>query len=180
MNRDMVLARVVRDLRGAGPNEFTALRQQFERKWPGIVKLAPELRSALQHLGASATDSARSQAVLREYLAITGALHRAGITVVAGTDQTVPGHSLHRELELYVQAGFTPMEAIQAATLVPARVMHLDADVGTIAAGKRADLLVVDGNPLERFSDLRRVRLVVAGGRRYEPAALWRSVGFEP
>ena len=147
---------------------------------PGIVKVAPELRSALIHLGTSASDSARAQAQLRELLAITGALHRAGVTVVAGTDQTVPGHSLHRELELYVQAGFTPMEAIQSATVIPARVMHVDREVGTIAAGKRADLLVVDGNPLERFSDLRRVWLVVAGGRRYRPAALWRSVGFQP
>jgi imidazolonepropionase-like amidohydrolase len=58
--------------------------------------------------------------------------------------------------------------------------MHLDGETGTIAAGKRADLLVVDGNPLERFSDLRRVWLVVAGGRRFEPAPLWRSVGFQP
>jgi len=147
---------------------------------PGIVKVAPELRSALIHVGTSASDSARAQAQLREFLAIIGALHRAGVTVVAGTDQTVPGHSLHRELELYVQAGFTPMEAIQSATVVPARVMHVDGDVGTIAAGKRADLLVVEGNPLERFSDLRRVWLVVAGGRRYRPAALWRSVGFQP
>jgi imidazolonepropionase-like amidohydrolase len=147
---------------------------------PGILKVAPELRSALLHVGASAPDSARAQARLRELLAITGALHRAGVTVVAGTDQTVPGHSLHRELELYVQAGFTPMEAIQSATVVPARVMHLDGEVGTIAAGKRADLLVVDGNPLEQFSDLRRIWLVVAGGRRYEPAPLWQSVGFQP
>jgi imidazolonepropionase-like amidohydrolase len=147
---------------------------------PGILKVAPELRSALLHTGASAADSARAQAQLRDLLAITGALHRAGVTVVAGTDQSVPGHSLHRELELYVQAGFTPMEAIQSATVVPARVMHLDGETGTIAAGKRADLLVVDGNPLERFSDLRRVWLVVAGGRRFEPAPLWRSVGFQP
>ena len=147
---------------------------------PGIVKVAPELQSALLHVGTSASDSARAQAQLREYLAITGALHRAGITVVAGTDQAVPGHSLHRELELYVQAGFTPMEAIQAATVVPARVMHLDAEVGTIAAGKRADLLVVEGNPLDHFSDLRRVWMTVAGGRRYEPAPLWQSVGFQP
>ena len=79
-----------------------------------------------------------------------------------------------------MQAGFTPMEAIQSATVVPARVMHLDGEVGTIAAGKRADLLVVDGNPLEHFSDLRRIWLVVAGGRRYEPAPLWQSVGFQP
>ena len=147
---------------------------------PGILKVAPELRSALLHTGTSVSDSARAQAQLRDFLAIIGALHRAGVTVVAGTDQTVPGHSLHRELELYVQAGFTPMEAIQAATVVPARVMRLDGETGTIAAGKRADLLVVDGNPLERFSDLRRVWLVVAAGRRYEPAPLWRSAGFEP
>jgi imidazolonepropionase-like amidohydrolase len=147
---------------------------------PGVLKVAPELRSALLHLGTPASDSAKAQARLREYLAITGALHRAGVTVVAGTDQAVPGHSLHRELELYVRAGFTPMEAIQSATVVPARVMHLDGEVGTIDPGKRADLLVVDGNPLKHFSDLRRVWLIVAGGRRYEPAPLWQSVGFQP
>jgi imidazolonepropionase-like amidohydrolase len=79
-----------------------------------------------------------------------------------------------------VASGFTPMEAIQAATIVPARVMHLDREVGTVAAGKRADLLVVDGDPLRRIADLRRVRLVVANGRRYDPAPLWRSVGFTP
>jgi imidazolonepropionase-like amidohydrolase len=58
--------------------------------------------------------------------------------------------------------------------------MHLDGEVGTITAGKRADLLVVDGNPLRRISDLRRVRLVIANGWRYDPAPLWRSVGFTP
>jgi imidazolonepropionase-like amidohydrolase len=58
--------------------------------------------------------------------------------------------------------------------------MHLEAEVGTIAAGKRADLLVVEGNPLESFTDLRRVWLVVSNGRRYEPGPLWQSVGFQP
>ena len=100
--------------------------------------------------------------------------------IVAGTDQAVPGYSLHRELELYVQAGFTPMEAIQAATLVPARAMGVQDSVGTVTAGKRADILVVDGNPLEDFSALRNVWLVVAGGRRYQPAPMWESVGFLP
>ncbi len=68
--------------------------------------------------------------IFQKEVAIVGALHRAGIPIVAGTDQAVPGHSLHRELELYVQAGFTPMEAIQAATTVPARVMGLDKELG--------------------------------------------------
>jgi imidazolonepropionase-like amidohydrolase len=110
-----------------------------------------------------------------------GVLHRAGVTIVAGTDQLpVPGHSLHRELELYVQAGFTPMEAIQAATIVPARVMKVDSDVGTIEPGKRADLIIVDGNPLENISNIRKVKTVIANGRMYDCARLWQSVGFKP
>ena len=77
-------------------------------------------------------------------IAIIGALHRAGVPIVAGTDQTVPGYSLYREIELYVQAGFTPMEAIQAATIVPARVMGVDKELGTVEAGKRADVIILD------------------------------------
>jgi imidazolonepropionase-like amidohydrolase len=64
----------------------------------------------------------------------------------------VPGHSLHREIELYVRAGFTPLEAIQAATIVPARAMGLDKETGTVEVGKRADLILVAGNPLEDIS----------------------------
>lgn len=155
-------------------------REPFAELEPGVLKVAPELRAQLTHSGAPPAREAASEERLRDLERIVGALHRAGIPIVAGTDQTVPGYSLHREIELYVAAGFTPMQAIQAATIVPARVMHLDREVGTVAAGKRADLIVVDGNPLERITDLRRVRLVIANGRRYDPATLWRSVGFTP
>src|SRR5207245_1084871 len=72
------------------------------------------------------------------------------------------------------------LQAIQAATLVPARVMHLDTEVGTVTAGKRADLIVVDADPLQDVANLRKIWLVVARGRRFRPAPLWRSVGFEP
>ena len=109
-----------------------------------------------------------------------GALHRAGITIVAGTDQTVPGYSLHREIELYAQAGFTPMEAIQAATIVPARVMGVDKEVGTIEAGKRADLIVLNGNPLDDIHNTRNVAYVITNGVMYNCAELWKSVGFKP
>jgi imidazolonepropionase-like amidohydrolase len=155
-------------------------REPFAELEPGVLKVAPELRAQLTHSGAPPAREAASEERLRDLERIVGALHRAGIPIVAGTDQTVPGYSLHRELELYVAAGFTPMQAIQAATIVPARVMHLDREVGTVAAGKRADLIVVDGDPLARITDLRRVRLVVADGRRYDPAPLWQSVGFTP
>jgi imidazolonepropionase-like amidohydrolase len=113
-------------------------------------------------------------------LKITGALHRAGVPVVAGTDVGVPGHTLHRELELYVKAGFTPLEAIQAATIVPARAMKLDGEVGTIEAGKRADLIVLDANPLDNISNIRQTRFVITQGRLFDCARLWTSVGFRP
>jgi imidazolonepropionase-like amidohydrolase len=147
---------------------------------PGVLKVARELIAQLNNRGVPPADAAATRAIFEQYLAIIGALHRAGVPIVAGTDQSVPGHSLHRELELYVKAGFTPMEAIQAATLVPARMMKLEKEVGTIEAGKRADLIILDANPLESISNIRKVRSVVARGRLYDCAQLWQSVGFTP
>jgi imidazolonepropionase-like amidohydrolase len=147
---------------------------------PGAAKVAPALREQFAGGGVPAARSAQARQFRANLLAALAALHRAGVPIVAGTDQAVPGHSLHRELELYVEAGFTPMEAIQAATSVPARAMKLDKEVGTVEPGKRADLIVVDGDPLARIADTRKVTLVVANGRRFDPAPLWRSVGFEP
>jgi imidazolonepropionase-like amidohydrolase len=85
---------------------------------------------------------------------------------------------LHRELEIYNEAGLTPLEVIQLATIGSARAMGLDRDSGTVEAGKRADLILVDGDPLKDIKNLRRVTRVVADGRVYDAAALWRSVGF--
>lgn len=147
---------------------------------PGVDKVAPELRQSLTHTGAAPADTAKRRAQFETMLQIIGALHQAGVPIVAGTDLTVPGYSIHREIELYVQAGFTPMEAIQSATLVPARAMGLEKESGTLQPGMRADILVVNGNPLERIADTRNVRFVIADGRYFEPAPLWRSVGFTP
>jgi imidazolonepropionase-like amidohydrolase len=104
----------------------------------------------------------------------------AGVLVVAGTDKGVPGLSLQREIELYVEGGMTPLQAIQTATIMPARAMKLDKDLGTIEAGKLADLVVLDANPLEHIAAIRSARLVVSSGRLYECAALWRAAGFAP
>jgi len=106
------------------------------------------------------------------------ALHTKGVPIVAGTDGALPGFSLLREIELYVAAGLTPSEAIQAATLVPARALGLDGEIGTVARGKRADLVVLDADPLVDISALRRTRYVVTNGKLYEPAPLWRVAGF--
>ena len=92
----------------------------------------------------------------------------------------MPGHSLHREIELYVKAGFSPLDALKAATVVPAQVMGKASDSGTIEVGKRGDLIVLDGNPLDVISNTRRIHRVITGGRVFDPAPLWQSVGFKP
>ena len=157
---------------------FWHTAEESLRREPGLGKLPRELRGLFD--GVSKADAAEHAAVFNKFLAILGELHRHGVPIVAGTDIAVPGHTLHRELELYVEAGFTPMEAIQAATLVPARAMGLLQEIGTIESGKRADLLVVSGNPLADIHDIRKVTRVVARGRLYDPATLWQLVGFAP
>jgi imidazolonepropionase-like amidohydrolase len=147
---------------------------------PGVNQVAPELAEQLTDVAPPTERSEIGEKVFEKELAIVGALHRAGIPVVAGTDQTVPGHSLHREIELYVQAGFTPMEAIQAATIVPARAMGLDKESGTIENAKRGDLILVNGNPLDDIHNIRKVESVITGGTMYQTAELWQSVGFKP
>jgi imidazolonepropionase-like amidohydrolase len=145
---------------------------------PGIARVAPELREQLINGGLPPEVTEYGQKIVQNDLALIGALHRAGVPIVAGTDQNVPGFSLYREIELYVQAGFTPMEALEAATIVPARAMKVDRDSGSIEVGKRADLDVLDANPLDNIHNLRTVRSVLANGVLYDPEPLWKSVGF--
>jgi imidazolonepropionase-like amidohydrolase len=147
---------------------------------PVLHLLPPVLAQRIAAMGAPNVDTATAHARLARTLAIIRALHEAGISIVPGTDEGVPGFSLYRELELYVKAGMTPMEAIRSATAMSARAMQLDQQVGTLEAGKLADLLVLDANPLEDISNIRRVRLVMKGGSLYDSAALWRAAGFRP
>jgi imidazolonepropionase-like amidohydrolase len=147
---------------------------------PGVAKVAPELAAILSETGPPSPQADLQEKVFQKEVEIVGALHKAGVPIIAGTDQTVPGYSLYRELELYVQAGFTPIEAIQAATIVPARVMGLDKELGTVEPGKRADLILLDASPLESIHNIRSVKFVITGGTMYNCGELWTSVGFKP
>jgi len=147
---------------------------------PGIAKAPYTLASKFTSMGGPAAGSTAFQARMSENVAVIGALHRAGIPIVAGSDTGLLGYGLHREIELYGKAGMTPLEAIQAATIVPARAMRLDRESGTIEPGKRADLILVDGNPIENISDIRSVSRVVANGRLYDCKKLWKAAGFLP
>ena len=147
---------------------------------PAIARIPPPLHRLFSNAGTAGIDAATARARLERGLRLVKALHDAGVPVVAGTDEGIPGHSLHREIELYVEAGFTPMAALQAATIVPARAMRLDGELGTIEKGKRADLVVLNANPLDQIRNIRTVRWTIHDGRVYDAPALWKSVRFSP
>jgi imidazolonepropionase-like amidohydrolase len=113
----------------------------------------------------------------RRKLTIVPLMQRAGVTILAGTDfgpqgYFVPGLSLHQELGLLVEAGLTPLQALQAATINPARAMHATDSLGTVSIGKLADLLLLDADPTLDVANARRVRAVFVQGRYLDRAAL--------
>jgi imidazolonepropionase-like amidohydrolase len=109
----------------------------------------------------------------------TGLLYRSGLSIEDGTDN-MAGFALHRELELDVRAGIPANVVLQNATLNAARIMSMDKDLGSIAPGKLADLVLVDGNPAVNISDIRTKVLVVKDGVMYKPAELYSELGVTP
>lgn len=135
--------------------------------WQGAVR---QIR-----MQASAADLATSRLWFQHYLDIVSAMHRAGVPMLAGTDVSNPwvywGSSLHDELAMFVQAGFTPLEALQAATLEPARFLHATDTLGTLAPGKVADLVILDADPLADIHNTQRIHAVVIRGQLVDSAA---------
>jgi hypothetical protein len=121
-------------------------------------------------------DVALARMVYRKQVELVGMMHRAGVAMLAGTDvlnpYCFPGFSLHDELELLVQAGLTPLEALQAATRNPARFLGKETTLGTVEQGKMADVVLLDANPLENIRHTRAIRAVVLNGRLLDRQAL--------
>jgi len=112
-------------------------------------------------------------------LGMIAGLHAAGVTLVAGTD-AMPGFTLHRELELYQRSGISPPDVLRLATLGSARVAGDEQHSGSISEGKRAEFVLLAGNPLEDISAVRRPVAVFKGDRWYDPALLYEAVGIRP
>jgi imidazolonepropionase-like amidohydrolase len=142
-----------------------------------LVERWAERRTAAH--GASEAAKHRMRRAWDNILTLVGGFHRAGGIVMAGTDcpnvAIVSGFSLHRELELLVRAGLTPMEAIVAATRRSAERLGRRDVFGTIAAGRVADLVLLAANPLDDIRNVARIERVIARGVSYEPDALLRG-----
>ena len=121
-------------------------------------------------------DWAYQRKIFEKNKQVVGRMRRAGVEFIAGTDVMnpfcFPGFSLHDELALLVESGFTPLEALQAATINPARFLGMENRLGTIEAGKLADLVLLDANPLEDIRNTTKIYMVVANGRLFTQAML--------
>ena len=144
--------------------------------------LPPDVQRALRVAEMKIPDDATAAKYDKSYekmVEFVGRLYKAGVPIVAGTDG-VAGFTLQRELELYVQAGMTPSQALQVATWNGAKYSRVLDDRGSITPGKRADLILVDGDPTTNISDIRKVALVIKNGTAYYPSELYEALGVKP
>jgi imidazolonepropionase-like amidohydrolase len=122
-------------------------------------------------------DLATRKRFVEKELEVVNEMHHAGIPFLAGTDTPpgvyiFPGFSLHEELQRFVAAGFTPLEALQTATINPARFLGMDEKLGTVEPGKYADLILLEANPLDDISNTQKIAAVIVNGRYLSRAAL--------
>lgn len=144
--------------------------------------LPPDIQRSRRAAEMNIPDDATAERYKRSFAKLVefvGRMHKAGVPIVAGTDEMV-GFTLQRELELYVQAGMSPAEALQVATWNAAKVSGTLDDRGSITAGKRADLILVDGDPTQEITDIRKVALVLQGDVAYYPARIHEALGVRP
>jgi enamidase len=153
---------------------------------PGLDVLTPQLKESFQRAYDRAAQNQQSvfATLFPKAMRMERAFVAAGGVLLAGTDPTgsggvVPGFADQRQIELLVEAGFTPLEAIRIGTLNGATFMGRGARIGSIARGKQADLVVVAGDPSTTIADIRRVETVFKNGVGYDPEKLIRSVRGE-
>jgi hypothetical protein len=165
---------------------FDFLRQrpgELSEAYAAVAEhMPPDVQRGWRVAEMNIPDDATAARYTRSYekmIEFTGRLYRAGVPLVAGTD-ALAGFTLHRELELYVQAGLTPAQALQIATWNGAKYAHVLADRGSIERGKLADLVLIDGDPTSNIGELRKVALVVKAGKAYYPAEIYEALGIRP
>ncbi len=135
----------------------------------GYYKTDMDMGDKVEEWAASAVNQA---AMIRK-------LHENGVQILPGSDN-VAAFTIHRELELYAEAGIPNVEVLRLASLDAARIVGVERETGSIRVGKASDLVLVDGNPLEDMSAIRRATLVIKGRTAYKPDELYEAVGVTP
>jgi hypothetical protein len=159
---------------------FRSLKDSITDIEPAFSTLPEPMKPLFINTGTSDSNQIkRGKIIMKDFKEITGALYKNNITIVAGTDMGFPGYSVFRELELYVECGLTPMQAIQTATITPAKVMKEGDITGSVEVGKRADIIIVGGDPLQNIRNIRKVETVIKDGNIYQPDALHHLAGFQ-
>jgi imidazolonepropionase-like amidohydrolase len=146
-----------------------------------VPRFPPQVRRVMRS-GALEVPTEKAAAYREAFpamLRLLKAAHDTGITIIPGTD-ALSGYTLHYELEVYVRAGIPAPEVLRMATLTSAQVMDVTKDHGVIAAGKLADMVLIDGDPAKTIRDIRNIATVIKGGRVYDPAAIEKAMGITP
>jgi imidazolonepropionase-like amidohydrolase len=157
---------------------FRSTKDSITKMEPAFYSLPEPLQVLFVNMGMEPILAEKFRPMFKDMEKLVKVLHDRGVPIVAGTDMGFPGYSVDRELELYVEAGLTPLEAIRTATLEPALVMKQTAVSGSLMAGRVADLIIVNGDPLHHIRDIRKVLAVIKDGQVYDPVVLHRLAGF--
>ncbi len=167
---------------GAFEGMFTARPGNVSPDYGPVIQRLPAQVQRSAYTGGLPVTGANDQVYKDSYqamLRMTKRMYDAGIPILAGTDG-LAGIMLHRELELEVKAGIPPAKALQIATWNAAKLLKQEKDLGSIATGKVADLVLVEGNPTENISDVRRCRVVLKNGTLYRSDAVYAAAGIKP
>jgi hypothetical protein len=164
---------------------FDFMRQRPGQLSPAYAAVAdhmpPDVRRSMSVAEMNIPDDATAARYEKSYekcVEFVGRMYRAGIPLVAGTDG-LPGFTLHRELEMYVQAGLTPAQVLQVATWNGAKYSKVLAERGSISPGKVADLVLVDGDPTRDITAIRKVAMVLMGDKVYYPSEIYTELGVK-
>jgi hypothetical protein len=156
--------------------------QMTESYGPVAEHMPPDIQRGLRVAEMKIPDDATAERYNKSFLKMVefvGRMYKAGVPIVAGTD-AIPGFTVQSELEWYVRAGMTPSQALQVATWNGAKYSRTLEDRGSTAPGKRADLVLVDGDPTRNISDIRTVALVLKGDTAYYPSEIFEAMGIKP
>jgi imidazolonepropionase-like amidohydrolase len=161
---------------------FTNRAGEMPQAWAAVAQRMPaEVRRGYLYGGIEVPQGMdqRYRDSFKQFEKMAKAFYDAGVPIVAGTD-SLAGFALHRELEIYGEAGIPAPKVLQLATIGAARIMKRDQEVGSIKPGKLADVILVDGDPAVKLTDLDRVETVVKDGVLYKVADLDRAIGVQP